>query len=458
MPAPESKTLTPNAIGFWDAFRVWLKIGLLGFGGPAGQIALLHRIVVDEKRWVSERRFLHALNYCMMLPGPEAQQLAIYLGWLLHRTLGGLAAGILFVLPGALLILGLSIFYTAFHERSVVDALFFGVKAAVFAVVIEAVLRIGKRALKNRFMVALAVAAFTGIFFFNAPFPLIILGAALTGFAGARMRPEIFAIAVSHGSESKGAIDAILDDASLAQAQPSLTRAVKVTLICLALWFAPVAGFAIWQGGGSIFVTQALFFSKMAVVTFGGAYAVLAYVAQQAVETYAWLSAGEMLDGLGLAETTPGPLILVLQFVGFLAAYRQPGMLDPMLAGVLGAMLTTWVTFTPCFLWIFLGAPYIEALRGNQALNGALSAITAAVVGVVANLAAWFGLHVAFDVVDEIHVLGIRLFLPVWETINPAAVLLSAAAMIAMLRYKIGMIPALAGASALGAVYYYTAH
>lgn len=445
-------------VSFRDALGVWLKIGLLGFGGPAGQIALLHRVVVDEKRWISERRFLHALNYCMLLPGPEAQQLAIYLGWLLHRVWGGLAAGILFVLPGALLILALSIFYTAFHERSVVDAVFFGVKAAVFAVVIEAVLRIGKRALKNRFMVFLAAAAFTGIYFFNVPFPLIILVAALIGFAGARLKPEIFVTSGAHSTPATGVLDTRLDEANLTHVKPSLIRAIRVTLVCLILWFAPVAGFALWQGSGSIFVTQALFFSKMAVVTFGGAYAVLAYVAQQAVETYGWLSAGEMLDGLGLAETTPGPLILVLQFVGFLAAYRAPGALDPMLAGVLGAMLTTWVTFVPCFLWIFLGAPYVESLRGNQSLNAALSSITAAVVGVVLNLAIWFGLHVAFDIVDEIHVMGVRLFWPVWETINPVAVLLAIASLVAMLRYKVGMIKVMAVSASIGAIYYYTAH
>ena len=447
-----------TGVSFRDALGVWLKIGLLGFGGPAGQIALLHRVVVDEKRWISEQRFLHALNYCMLLPGPEAQQLAIYLGWLLHRVWGGLAAGILFVLPGALLILALSIFYTAFHERSVVDAVFFGVKAAVFAVVIEAVLRIGKRALKNRFMVLLAAAAFTGIYFFNVPFPLIILAAALIGFAGVRFKPEIFVTSAAHSTPAAGILDTGLDEASLTHVKPSLIRAIRVTLVCLILWFAPVAGFALWQGSDSIFVTQALFFSKMAVVTFGGAYAVLVYVAQQAVETYGWLSAGEMLDGLGLAETTPGPLILVLQFVGYLAAYRAPGALDPMLAGVLGAMLTTWVTFVPCFLWIFLGAPYVEALRGNQSLNAALSSITAAVVGVVLNLAIWFGLHVAFDIVDEIHLMGVRLFWPVWETINPVAVLLAIASLVAMLRYKVGVIRVMAVSASIGAVYYYTAH
>ena len=346
-----------RAVSFREALRVWLRIGMLGFGGPAGQIALMHRILVDEKRWVGEQRFLHALNYCMLLPGPEAQQLAIYIGWLLHRTAGGLAAGILFVLPGAILILILSILYAAYQQQPAVAALFFGVKAAVVAVVIEALVRIGKRALKNRFMIGLALAAFMAIFFFNTPFPVVILTAALIGAAGVRLDPEIFTQAVPAGHAAQDRARTLLQDDGSPQPTPSLVRAIRITAVSLLLWFAPVLGFALWQGSGSIFVTQALFYSKMAMVTFGGAYAVLAYVAQQAVEYYAWLDAHQMLDGLGLAETTPGPLILVLQFVGYLSAYRQPGLLDPVLAGVLGAMLTTWVTFVPSFFWIFRGAP-----------------------------------------------------------------------------------------------------
>lgn len=449
-----------HPIGFSEAFRVWVRIGLLSFGGPAGQIALMHRILVEEKRWISENRFLHALNYCMLLPGPEAQQLATYVGWLLHRTLGGLTAGVLFVLPGAIVMLVLSVLYAGFREVTIVEAIFFGIKAAVLAVVIEAVLRIGKRALKNRFMGALAVVAFIAIFFLAVPFPIIVVAAALIGFFGERLRPDIFVVASGHkasGSEagSGGAADAVLDDATLGHTRPSTARAVKVIVICSVLWLGPIAVFWTWLGPSNVYVQESLFFSKMAVVTFGGAYAVLAYVAQQAVETHGWLAPGEMLDGLGMAETTPGPLIMVVQFVGFMGAYRNPGALDPMLAGALGAALTTWVTFVPCFLWIFLGAPYIEALRGNRSLNAALSAITAAIVGVVLNLAVWFGLHVVFGQVEEVHAVGVRLFLPVWETVDFAALFLVAAALVGMLRFKVGMIPTLVGAAVLGALYFY---
>jgi len=431
----------PQSVASGEAFRVWLRIGLLSFGGPAGQIALMHRILVEEKRWIGESRFLHALNYCMLLPGPEAQQLATYVGWLLHGTRGGLVAGVLFVLPGAAVILGLSILYAGFHHVTAVEAVFFGIKAAVLAVVVEAVLRIGRRALKNRAMMALAAAAFIAIFFLAVPFPVIVAAAALVGLVGQRFRPEAFAAAGGHASqaaqsEPAGAADAVLDDGSSAHSRPSAARMLKVAASGAALWLIPTALLWLWLGRGNVFTEEALFFSKMAVVTFGGAYAVLAYVAQQAVEVHGWLVPGEMLDGLGLAETTPGPLIMVVQFVGFLGAYRQPGALDPLLAGT-------------------LGAPFIEALRGNRALGAALSAITAAVVGVVMNLAVWFALHVVFGQVDEVVVAGIRLFLPVWDSLDPAALLLVAASLIAMLKFKVGMIPTLAGAAALGVGYVY---
>lgn len=452
-----SEATPARSIGFAEALRIWVRIGLMSFGGPAGQIALMHRILVDEKRWISEGRFLHALNYCMLLPGPEAQQLATYVGWLLHRTLGGLAAGILFVLPGAVVMLALSVLYAGFRELTIVEAVFFGIKAAVLAVVIEAVLRIGRRALRNRVMVALAAAAFIAIFFLAVPFPIIVVAAALAGFAGGRLRPDVFVLAGGHraASEVGGAADAVLDDTGLTHTRPSAARAAKVTFACLALWLGPLAVLAVWLGLASVYVQEGLFFSKMAVVTFGGAYAVLAYVAQQAVATHGWLAPGEMLDGLGMAETTPGPLIMVVQFVGFMGAYRNPGVLDPMLAGTLGAVLTTWVTFVPCFLWIFLGAPYIEALRGNRSLTAALSAITAAIVGVILNLAVWFGLHVVFAEVTEVHVAGVRLFAPAWASMNLAALVLTASALVAMLWFRLGMIPTLAGAAALGALYFY---
>jgi chromate transporter len=441
------------AVSFGEAFRVWLRIGLLSFGGPAGQIAMMHRVLIDEKKWISEARFLHALNYCMLLPGPEAQQLAVYIGWLMHRTLGGLVAGILFVLPGALVILVLSILYAGFRELTIVQALFFGIKAAVLAVVIEAVIRIGKRALKNHAMYAIAAAAFIGIFFLEAPFPLIVIAAAAVGFVGGKTRPDLFVLKSGHGDAADG--DDRLEGERFAHTRPSAIRAATVAVICLVLWIGPIA--ALWAALGTqhVFVQEGLFFSKMAVVTFGGAYAVLAYVAQQAVETYQWLAPGEMLDGLGMAETTPGPLIMVVQFVGFMGAFRHPGALDPMTAGVLGAALTTWVTFVPCFLWIFLGAPYIEALRGKPLLTAALSAITAAVVGVILNLAVWFGLHVVFAEVAEHHVAGLRLLVPVWNTLDLASLILTAGALIAMLRFKVGMIPTLATTATLGVVYVY---
>ena len=455
---PQATREKAHDISFGDAFRVWLKIGLLSFGGPAGQIALMHRILVDEKRWISENRFLHALNYCMLLPGPEAQQLAIYIGWLLHRTKGGLVAGILFVVPGALVILLLSVIYAGYHELSFVQAVFFGVKAAVLAVVVEALLRISKRALKNAWMYLVAAAAFLAIFVFDVDFPIIVLAAAAVGLVGSRLWPGVFSVAQSHAAKAAdGApvLDAALDDGALDHTRPSGRRAGRVVAICLLLWSLPILAAAALAGGNSVYVAEGLFFSKMAVVTFGGAYAVLAYVAQEAVNTHGWLAPGEMLDGLGLAETTPGPLILVLQFVGFMAAFRNPGGLDPMLAGVLGAAITTWVTFVPCFLWIFLGAPYIERLRGNKALAAALSTITAAVVGVMLNLTVWFALHVLFGEVGRIDVFGFKLHWPVWPTLDLFALVLSAAAIIAMLVYHLRMVTVLAASAAIGAAIFY---
>src|SRR6266508_5560648 len=334
-----------------EAFRVWLKVAALSFGGPAGQIAVMHRIIVEEKRWVSEQRFLHALNYCMLLPGPEAQQLATYIGWLMHRTLGGIIAGGLFVVPGIIAIMALSYVYAAWGNVPVVVALFFGLKAAVLAIVIEALVRIGKRALKNNVMIALAAIAFMGIFFFSVPFPVIVFGAGIIGFAAASMGFEGFEANSGHaaGKDKPAVVDDMLGEGIPEHARPTVARALGASAIWLALWLVPVIALLATLGTANVFSQIAVFFSKMAVVTFGGAYAVLAYVAQQAVEHYGWLKPGEMLDGLGMAETTPGPLIMVLQFVGFMAAYRDPGSLPPMLAGTLGGLLATWVTFTPCF-------------------------------------------------------------------------------------------------------------
>lgn len=437
---------------FREALAVWMRIGLLSFGGPAGQIALMHRILVEEKRWVSEHRFLHALNYCMLLPGPEAQQLAIYIGWLLHGLRGGIVAGTLFVLPGFCVILALSTLYALFQSTTWLGSLFFGLKAAVLAVVIEAVIRVGKRALKNHVMLGLAALAFVAIFAFGAPFPLIVFGAGLVGYLGARLRPEIFA-GGGHGGDkrSDAALDVILD-AAPPRVDLGLGRTFRIIAACGVLWAAPVVVLGLALGWHTIFPVIAAFFSKMAVVTFGGAYAVLAYVAQQAVENFGWLKPGEMLDGLAMAETTPGPLILVLVYVGFLAAFRDPGVLSPLGAGVLGATLTTWVTFVPCFLWIFLGAPYIERLQGNKALSGALSAITAAVVGVILNLAVWFGLHTLFRSVDTFRAGPLELAWPVWSSLDPLALALALVATLALFRLKLGMIPTLVLCAGLGFV------
>jgi chromate transporter len=459
--SPEATTvLVPEArpshgVSFAEAFRVWLRIALLLFGGPAGQIAVMHRILVEEKRWIGETRFLHALNYCMLLPGPEAQQLATYIGWLMHRTAGGVMAGVLFVIPGAVSIMALSIVYALFGKVGIVSALFFGLKAAVLAVVLQAVVRIGSKALKNRVMVALAAAAFVGIFFFGVPFPVIILAAGLIGFLAGRAGTPAFQVGGGHGSAANTTLadaDALLGESLPEHARPTLAHALRVAGICLVLWLTPVVALLVTLGPGHVFSQIATFFSTMAVVTFGGAYAVLAYVAQQAVEAYGWLAPGEMLDGLGMAETTPGPLIMVLQFVGFMGAFRDPGYLSPLMAGVLGGLLATWVTFVPSFLFVFLGAPFIEALRGTAALHGALSAITAAVVGVVLNLAIWFAIHTVFREAWPVRGFGFAFDAPVLASVNPWALGLSAAAVIAVFRFKAGMIPTLAACAAAGAV------
>jgi chromate transporter len=454
---PRERHAAAHGVSLGEAFRVWARVAMLSFGGPAGQIAVMHRIIVEEKRWIGENRFLHALNYCMLLPGPEAQQLATYIGWLMHRTLGGLIAGVLFVLPGVVSIMALSIVYALYGKVGIVSALFFGLKAAVLAVVLQAVVRIGSKALKNQIMIALAAAAFVAIFF-GVPFPIIVLTAGVIGFIGGRAGMPAFQVGGGHGAAKDGKqvadADALLGEELPEHARPTVARALWVSAICLGLWLVPVAVLLLTLGPDNVFSRIATFFSTMAVVTFGGAYAVLAYVAQQAVENYGWLEPGEMLDGLGMAETTPGPLIMVLQFVGFMGAFRDPGALSPLTAGVLGGLLATWVTFVPCFLFIFLGAPFIEALRGNQALHGALSAITAAVVGVVLNLAIWFAVHTVFRETWPVRGFGLSFDAPVLASVDLWALLLSAAAVIAMFRFKVGMIPTLAACSAAGIVLY----
>jgi len=383
------------AVEFGEALRVWFKIGCLGFGGPAGQIALMHRILVDEKKWVEENRYLHALNFCMLLPGPEAQKLATYVGWLLHGTRGGLAAGILFVLPGALVMLGVSLLYALGQGIPAVDGALFGIKAAVLVIVVEALLRIGRRGLKTRLLLGVAAAAFIGIFFFAAPFPLIVAAAGAIGFFTTKGTSSI-----AQRTENRGA----------------WRQAARASLVGLALWLVPIALVVFALGTHHVLFDIAAFFSKLAVVSFGGAYALLAYMAQQAVETYGWMSAPEMVDGLGLAETLPGPLIKVTQFVGFLAAYRDPAPFSPVAAAVIGSALTTWVTFVPPMTLIFAGAPFIEQLRSNARLSGALAAITAAVVGVILNLTLWFALHVLFARVEEAQAGPLR-----WYAFDPAA-------------------------------------
>jgi chromate transporter len=440
-----------HGVTFAEATRVWLRVAALSFGGPAGQIAVMHRILVDEKAWVGEARFLHALNFCMLLPGPEAQQLAIYLGWLLHRTRGGVVAGVLFVLPGFLAILGLSVVYVTWGGTPLLEGVFFGLKAAVLAIVVQAVVRIGSRALRDRASVAVAAAAFVAIFFFAIPFPLIVLAAGLAGWLAARLGAAAFRPG-GHGAGGPGLDDA---DSALGTGVPAHARGyatLKPAAACLALWLGPVAAVLLFAPG-AVFADLAVFFSQMAVVTFGGAYAVLAYVAQAAAETYGWVTPGEMLDGLGMAETTPGPLIMVVQFVGFLAAFRDPGGLDPYLAGILASVLVTWVTFTPSFLWIFLGAPFVERLRHNRALAAALAAITAAVVGVILNLALWFGLHVVFTEQLRLRRFGLDLDLPVLASVDWAALALVAAAVIATFRLRVGMLPLLAAAAAMGCLW-----
>ena len=430
--------IPPHGVTFAVAARVWARIALLSFGGPAGQIAVMHRIIVEEEKWIGEARFLHALSFCTLLPGPEAQQLATYIGWLMHRTRGGLLAGGLFILPGIVSIMALSWIYVLFGDVGVIQGFFFGLKAAVLAIVVQALIRLGRRALGNEARVGLAGAAFMALFVFNVPFPVVVVVAGLIGFVATKAGGTAFAGGGRHGvatnaPEGYGLLGPEIPE----HARPGTANTLWVSLFWLAAWLIPVAVVVAISGPHDAFGAIAVFFSKMAVVTFGGAYAVLAYVAQAAVETYGWLKPGEMLDGLGMAETTPGPLIMVLQFVGFLGAYRAPGPFSPLLAGTLGGLLATWVTFAPCFLWIFAGAPWIEALRGNRALSGALNGITASVVGVIGNLALWFALHALFSKFTTIG--GIGLDVPVLTSLDPALAGLTVVAFVLVFGRGFGM-------------------
>ena len=426
-----------RAPSFGEAFRFWLKLGFISFGGPTGQIAIMQTELVEKKKWISQSRFLHALNFCILLPGPEAQQLAIYIGWLLHKIRGGIVAGALFVIPSIFVLWTLSYIYAAFGNLPWIAAIFYGLKPAVTAIVLVAVIRIGRKALKNEVMWVLAVLAFVAIYFFKVPFPAIVLGAGVIGFVGGLFWKSKFETSSKQNAETT--LSVISDEQeSPPHTRPNLQSAVLISFVCLILWLAPTILTGILRGWDSTLFKEGLFFSKAAVVTFGGAYAVLPYVAQQALFHYGWLKAGQMMDGLGLAETTPGPLIMVLQFVGFIGAWQHPEGLPPLLAATLGALLTTWATFTPCFLWIFVGGPHIEQLRGNEKLTSALSAVTAAIVGVILNLAVWFGLHV---------------FFPSVGVIDWFAIALCAAAFVAMLRYKIDIIPVVLASAMLDVIY-----
>jgi chromate transporter len=429
--ARQDRHLPPS---FAEAFRFWLKLGFISFGGPSGQIAMMHTELVEKKKWIGEARFLHALNFCMLLPGPEAQQLAIYIGWLLHKTRGGIIAGVLFVIPSIFILWALSYIYIAYGSIPWIAAIFYGLKPAVLAIVAAAVIRIGQRALRNVIMWLVAAAAFVAIYFFRVPFPMIIISAGVLGFIAGKISPVLIPAIVKTNAGST--IDR--EGALPIQGRPTLGRCLRICAISLLLWWLPIALAGIFLGTDHAIFREGIFFSKAALVTFGGAYAVLPYVSQQAVENYHWLGAGQMLDGLGLAETTPGPLIMVLQFVGFLGGWNHPGGLSRFLAATLGALITTWATFVPCFLWILLGAPYVERLRGIRSLSSALSTVTAAVVGVILNLAIWFGLHVIF---------------PATGHVDWFAVMICGIAFFGMLRWKWNIVPVVLGSGLLGLIY-----
>jgi chromate transporter len=430
-----SDNTPPPVPSFNEALRFWWKLGWISFGGPAGQIAIMHKEIIERRRWMSEEHFLHALNFCMLLPGPEAQQLATYLGWRLHGARGGIAAGVLFVLPSMFILLGLSWLYMAGGSISWVNGLFYGLTAAVIAIVVSAVKRIGSKALKSPSLWVLAGLAFVAIFVFKINFVIIILTAALIGYVGGKLYPKQFPAGTGHGKSGVKELPCVdLPPAPKATAG----RTVLISAICLTLWWLPVLGVGLLLGWKGIHFQEGLFFSKAALVTIGGAYAVLPYVAQMAVEKFGWLSQTQMMAGLGLAETTPGPLIMVLQFVGFVAAWQNPGDLSPLVAGTLGALVTTWVTFLPCFLFVFLGAPHVQGLHERPGLSTALTGITAAVVGVILNLAIWFAWHALAPAAGKFDYFVGAVAIGSW---------------VAMERFKIGVIPTLAACAVLGMIW-----
>jgi chromate transporter len=430
-----------------EATRVWFRICLQTFGGPAGQIAVMQRMLVDEQRWIGQRRFLHALNYCMLLPGPEAQQLAIYIGWLLNGTAGGLIAGTLFVLPGVVALLGLSALYVGVGSTTAITALFAGVAPAVLSIVVQAVVRVGRRALAHPALVAIAVAAFVALAAFAVPFPIVIAVAGLVGWLLGRRRAGLV---VGHGDGADDGPPPVIADDALHGERPSAGRALRILAVGVVAWGVPVLVVAQTTGSDSTLTTEGLFFTGTALVTFGGAYAVLSFVAHQAVTAYGWLGPREMVRGLALAETTPGPLIMVVQFVGFVAAYRHSGSLDPWAAALIGALLTTWVTFVPCFVFIFLGAPYVERLRGNAALGAALAGVTAAVVGVIANLALYFAVHTLFRETSVVDAGPLHLELPLWSHPRPLAIGIAAVAAVLLFRLRWSVLRTLGVCALLG--------
>ena len=457
-PTGETSAVTPKAarqradvLPLWEATKVWFAISLQTFGGPAGQIAVMQRVLVEEKRWVGQRRFLFALSYCTLLPGPEAQQLATYIGWLLNGIRGALIAGTLFVLPGVVALLALSGLYIGYGDTGVVRAVFLGLAPAVIAIVLQAVLKVSKRGLTHPFLVGLAVTSFIALTFFGVPFPAVVLGAGLAGWIFGRRRPSLTDRKATRTDD--GPPPLISDDA-LHTEQPSGRRAALILLIGLTACAGPVLAAALMFGRSSVFVDQGLFFSGAALVTFGGAYAVLAYVAQQAVDVYGWLAPGEMVRGLALAETTPGPLVMVVQFVAFLGAFRNPGELNPWLAAVIAALLTTWVTFVPCFLFILLGAPYVERLRHNRALSSALTGITAAVVGVIANLATYFALHTLFGATRAVERGPLSFEVPVLDSLQVAALALTGLGCALLFVLKWGALRTLGVCALAGAILY----
>ena len=454
MGARSEPSTTPGGAGDLVAFpvavRTWFSISLQTFGGPAGQIAVMQRTLVEEKRWVGQERFLHALNYCMLLPGPEAQQLAIYIGWLLNGVRGGLAAGVLFVLPGVVALLALSAVYVAFGDTTFVTAVLAGLAPAVLAIVVQAVIRVGRRSLAHPAPVALAVAAFLALALFGVPVPTAVVAAGAVGWALGRWAPQVLSAGTAHGPGRADQAPPLIPDDALHTERPSLRRAGRVVTVGLVAWALPLIAVLLLTGRDSVYSQQGLFFSGTALVTFGGAYAVLAYVAQRAVEDFGWLAPNEMVRGLALAETTPGPLIMVVQFVAFLGAYRDPGGIDPWLAALIGALLTTWVTFVPCFLFIFLGAPYVERLRGNRSLSATLTGITAAVVGVIANLAVYFALHTLFRETSIASAGPLRVELPDLTTIRPVAVVVALVAAVLLFKLQWSVLRTLGACAALG--------